>query len=189
MRENVFKPLLMEETKITDGMRILDVGCGTATLALMIKEAFPGVDVVGIDPDERILRKARDKVDGAGMAIALDQGSAVKLPYADASFDRAISSLVFHHLTTDQKLAAAKEILRVLRPAGRFILADFGRPHTLLMRVISAATYHLEEAADNIVGRLPEIFREAGFVDIHETRNFSSLFGTVTFVVAEKPVK
>lgn len=186
MRENVFKPVLLEETGIAEGMRVLDVGCGTATLVLMIKRAYPGADVVGIDPDEGILKTARIKVRESGLSIALDKGSAVSLPYADASFDRVVSSLVFHHLTSAEKRTAAREIFRVLRPGGLFLLADFGRPHTSLMRIISLATYYLEEAADNISGRLPELLREAGFSDVHETRSFGSLFGTVTFVAAKK---
>src|SRR5438093_7602838 len=96
--------------------QILDLGCGTGTLTLQIKRAFPHAEVRGIDGDPKILKIARAKTQRAGLEIALDEGMAFALPYPDATFDRVVSSLVLHHLTAGDKRRSCAEVFRVLRP-------------------------------------------------------------------------
>ena len=120
MREKRFKGDLIEQAKITSGNRVLDVGCGTGTLAIMTKRIHPDAEVVGIDADSKILGIARDKAAKAGIDVTLDQGMADQLPYADSSFDRVLSSLFLHHLSTENKRRTCREVFRVLRSGGRF---------------------------------------------------------------------
>jgi ubiquinone/menaquinone biosynthesis C-methylase UbiE len=184
LRDTAFKRQLVEQARIGPGQRVLDLGCGTATLSLLIKRRQPDAEVVGIDPDPAVLAIARAKAAGAGEAIALDEGSATALPYPDGSFDRVLSSLVFHHLTRADKFQAAREVARVLRPGGEFHVADFGWPHTRVMALIAQIIGRLEHAHDNVRGRLPEIFRRSGFEDVQITDRSSTLFGTLTFYAA-----
>lgn len=79
MRERLFKGQLIEQMRVRPGQRILDVGCGTGTLALLIKQRHPDSEVVGLDPDSRILDIARRKAQQAGLRITFDNG------YADQS--------------------------------------------------------------------------------------------------------
>lgn len=92
MREAAFKRRLVEQTRIGTGDRVLDLDCGPATLTLLVKRTDPDADVVGIDGDSNVLRLARKKTVGAGLAVALDKGMSLALPYPDASFDRVLSS-------------------------------------------------------------------------------------------------
>lgn len=186
-REITFKRALVKQAQIQKGHRILDLGCGTATLLMMIKQMHPEAEAVGIDGDPKILRIAREKVARAGLDITLTEGMAFELPYNNNSFDRVVSSLVFHHLSGENKKRALKEIFRVLRPSGELHLADLGKPANIPMYLISLFMRWFEETRDNVEGRLPEMFREAGFDQVEEANRFSTLFGTLSLYKARKP--
>lgn len=186
MRESTFKRSLVEQANIKNGYWVLDLGCGTATLTILIKKAYPGAEVTGLDGDPKILEIAGTKVARAGLDISLDRGMSFELPYPDRSFDRVVSSLVFHHLTREDKARTFKEIFRVLSPGGELHVADFGKPHNALMYLISLVFRHLEEAGDNINGLLPGMFRKAGFDRVEETASYMTPFGTLSLYKARK---
>jgi len=186
MRESTFKRSLVEKANIKNGYRVLDIGCGTATLTILIKKTYPGTEVTGLDGDPKILEIAREKVKKAGLDIALDSGMSFELPYPDGSFDRVVSSLVFHHLTREDKALTFKEIFRVLSPGGEMHVADFGKPHNAVMYLISLVFRHLEEAGDNINDLLPEMFLNAGFERVEETDRFMTPFGTLSLYRVRK---
>ena len=112
MPELALKQRLIAQAQIAAGQRVLDLGAGTGTLTVMIKQTCPGADVVGLDGDPRVLTVARAKAAAAGVAIRFDQGLATALPYDDATFDRILSSLTLHHLTTEEKQRALREAYR-----------------------------------------------------------------------------
>jgi ubiquinone/menaquinone biosynthesis C-methylase UbiE len=107
---------LLKQAALRPSQRVLDVGCGTGTLATMIKRLHPDVEVVGLDPDSKALARARRKVARAALSIQFDQGFADELPYPEASFDRALSSFMFHHLPPDEKGRMLRAVRRVLKP-------------------------------------------------------------------------
>ena len=187
LREETFKRTLIRKAQIEDGSRVLDLGCGSATLTLMIKQTSPEVEIRGLDADRNILEIARGKIKKARLGIKLDQGMAYNLPYPDNSFDYVVSSLLFHHLTQENKVRAMAEAWRVLRSGGEFHLADFGKPGNILMFLISLFMRHLEEMGDNIKGLLPEMASSAGFNPVEEYAGFMTVLGTVSLVRACKP--
>lgn len=189
LREEAFRRYLIEIAAIRPGMHPLDLGCGTATLTILVKQLHPTVEVVGVDMDPKVLATARAKVYQSRRNITLEQGMADRLPYADCSFDRVLSSLVFHHLNRTTKQLALVEVFRVLRPGGEFYLADIGPPHTFWIRFISMLLASLEEASDNIKGMLPEMMRSAGFSPISDKARWAMIFGTIVFIQASKPGK
>lgn len=186
MREKKFKTDLVNQAQVFDGSRVLDIGCGTGTLAIMIKARYPDTAVFGIDADPKILGIARDKATKAGLALTLDQGMADQLPYADGSFDRVLSSLFLHHLTTENKRRTFLEVFRVLAPGGRFDVVDFGPPRTFFSRLAARFTATTEEVAANMQGLLPELFREVGFKDVLETKQFMTVAGALSFYQGTK---
>jgi len=186
MREDQFKSDLINQAQIKPGMRVLDLGCGTATLTIKIKQAFPEAEVVGLDGDARVLEIGRAKAEKAGVNITLDQGMSFDLTYPDHSFDRVLSSLVFHHLTTHNKQRTMAEVLRVLQPGGELHIADFGKPTTTWARLISLVMAGLEEASDNYKGRLPTLLRAACFDHASEITRYGTIFGTLTLYTAIK---
>ncbi len=102
MPESGFKRRLVNQAKIRKNDRILDLGCGTGTLTILIKQLYPDTEVFGVDADEKVLQIAEEKAAKAGAHLRLNQGMAIQLPYQDHSFQRVLSSLVIHHLTTEQ---------------------------------------------------------------------------------------
>src|SRR5215469_15136371 len=116
---------LFDQASVQPHHRVLDIGCGTGTFAVAIKRCLPALEVVGLDPDPKALARSRRKADRAGVSIRFDPGFANALPYSDASFDRVFSSLMFHHLPHDAKLATLCEVRRVLKPGGSLHLLDF----------------------------------------------------------------
>jgi ubiquinone/menaquinone biosynthesis C-methylase UbiE len=183
MREQAFKRRLVTQASLSPGARVLELGCGTGTLALLLAEAEPRAQVVGLDADPRILAIARAKAERAGVPIAWALGSAAAPPFAPATFDRVTSTLMLHHLTTAEKRAALAAARALLRPGGELHAADFGRPHTAYTRLVATAFRHFdgaERTGDNLDGRLPALIRAAGFPDVAETEQWTTAFGTLT---------
>ena len=116
---------LVSTANIEPGHRILDIGCGTGTLAIMLKQQFPSTHVVGIDPDSKALQRARIKCTRAVVSVQLERGFADELPYKEETFDRVFSSFMFHHLEGLEREKMLREVRRVLRPGGSFHLLDF----------------------------------------------------------------
>lgn len=180
MREITFKRRLIEQAQIASGQRVLDLGCGTGTLTVLIKQLHPQAKVIGIDGDERVLAIAREKATSGGITLTFDLGMAFALPYPDHSFDRVVSSLMMHHLTTENKQRAINDVYRVLHPGGEFLIIDFGKPHNLVAQIISLVMRRMERAAENIDGILPKMLERAGFSDVQIEEQFMTIFGTLT---------
>lgn len=190
MRERRFKERLLEQARIEPGQRVLDVGCGTGTLAVWAKRLVPGAEVVGLDGDEEVLARGRRKAADAGVDVQLDRGLSYDLPYEDGSYDRVLSSLFFHHLKPDAKETTAREIARVLRPGGELHVADFGPPADPVAWVGSQFLRRfdgLENTRDNLKGNLPRIFEGAGLVDARPLGGMLVVFGTLAFYSARRP--
>lgn len=186
MREARIKRRLIAQARIQPGQRVLDLGCGTGTLMVMIKQKVPDAEVVGVDGDPGVLAIARGKAATAAVTLQFDRGMAVHLPYRDASFDRVMTSLVLHHLTRANKVRALREAYRVLRSGGELHIADFGAPHDPLMMLVSWIVRWFEQTADNIQGRLPTMLHVAGFTGIRRTNRFRTPAGTITLLTARK---
>jgi ubiquinone/menaquinone biosynthesis C-methylase UbiE len=186
MREEVFKRHLIQQAQIQPGMRVLDLGCGTGTLTVLVKQMHPEADVVGLDGDQAILEIARSKANQASVNITLDYGMAFQLPYPGHLFDRVLSSLVIHHLSTEDKQRTMREIYRVLQPGGELHMVDFGKPHGIYAWLISLIMRRLEESADNIQGLLPEIMRNAGFQQVEEPAQYTTIVGGLSLFRAQK---
>jgi ubiquinone/menaquinone biosynthesis C-methylase UbiE len=183
--ERRFKRHLIEVAGIEAGHDVLDLGCGTGTLALMVRSMRPGARVAGMDIDPRILDIARRKIARAGADIALHQGSATAPPFPPASFDRILTTLMLHHLTSEQKRETLAAARRLLRRRGQLHIADFGKPHNALMRIASGVFRHFEGGEStglNTRGELPDLVRDAGFDEVEETEHWMTPFGTLAFV-------
>lgn len=187
MREFSFKQRMIKQADIRPNQNVLDVGCGTGTLSILLKRMHPNVEIVGVDGDQDVLNIAREKTAKAGLDITLDVNMSYKLRYADNYFDHIFSTLLFHHLTTKNKKRTLKEMLRVLKPEGKLHIADFGKPNNKLMYFISIFMRRLEKTEANIKGLLPRMFYEAGFDHITEYAQYMTVFGSVSLYEAVKP--
>ena len=189
-RERTFKAALLEISALRAGERLLDIGCGTGTFALMAASHEPRATIVGLDGDPDVLARARRKALVSAAVIEFDHGLVDCLPYPDESFDIVVSSLVFHHLSSELKRKALAEALRVLRPGGRLCLADWGKPPNVLLRVAFLPVQMLDGFAttrDNFAGSMPRLISEAGFARVGEASRFATLTGSLAIWHGEKP--
>jgi ubiquinone/menaquinone biosynthesis C-methylase UbiE len=188
-REQTFKRALIHQARIEPGQHVLDLACGTGTLAIMVKQREPLATVIGVDGDRSILAIAGRKAEDAGVAVQFDYGLSDSLPYPDGHFDRALSTLFFHHLTWADKRRAAGELFRVLGPGAELHVADWGRPANAVMRALFVAIQVLdgfENTEDNAAGRLVELFQWAGFSAVAQPETFNTVFGTLALYSARK---
>jgi ubiquinone/menaquinone biosynthesis C-methylase UbiE len=185
--EVALKTALIVQANIQPGQNLLDMGCGTGTLTLLIKQTQPNAEVYGLDVDPQVLDIARRMAEQTGEAIVLQQGTATCMPYQHECFDRVFASLMLHHLTRYDKRRALGEAFRVLKPGGELHVADFGKPHDLTMWLISLVVRWAEEVHDNILGLLPIFMAEAGFHPVEESIRYRTVTGTLTLYRACKP--
>jgi ubiquinone/menaquinone biosynthesis C-methylase UbiE len=181
------KAAFIDRADIRPGQRVLDLGCGTGTLALMIRERCPEAEVVGVDPDPKALAIARRKAERAGADVVWHQGSADALPFDDGSFDRVVSSLVFHHLKPDVVRATIPELRRVLAPGGSVWVLDLGHTgshglHGLLARFASH-----QHGDEDMAGKLPALMEDAGLVDAEAATFRRTLIGAMQLTHAHAP--
>ena len=188
-RERIVKMSLLDQARIEPGHCMLDLASGTGTLSVWAKLRQPHACVVGVDVDPAILAIARSKVRREGVNVSFDQGRSTSLPYADASFDRVLSSLFFHHLSWEDKQATVAEVYRVLRPGGELHVADWGPANGPLARTAFLAIQLLDGFAntqDNVDGRLESLFHGAGFTEVSELTRFGTIFGILSLYRAVK---
>jgi ubiquinone/menaquinone biosynthesis C-methylase UbiE len=186
MPEAQFKRKLIAYARFVPGQRALDLGAGSGTLAILIKQTQPQVQVIGLDGDPAILAIARSKALRLGAEILFEVGNITTLPYPDASFDRVLSSLVFSLLNREAKQQAMREAYRVLRDGGALLIADFGPPHTRWGRWLLPLMRRFEPIVDNLDGQLPVMFREAGFAEVEEVTRFATVLGTLSILQGRK---
>lgn len=189
-RERTFKQALIEQARIEPGQQVLDLACGTGTLAIWIKQHQPEADVTGVDGDSAILSIASRKAHNANVSVRFDRALSSSLPYPAATFDRVISSLFFHHLSWEDKERTAGELFRVLKPGAELHVADWGRSTSALMRGLFLFVQLLDgfrNTQDNVSGKLIPLFEQAGFVDVTQRQTFRTIYGTMALYSSVKP--
>jgi len=108
MREGALKRRLIAQAALEPGMRVLDLGCGTATLSVFIKQTHPDLDIHGLDADDAALSMACAKAKAADLEVRFHRGLVQDAPFESGTFDRVLSNLVFHHLRLEAKRRARR---------------------------------------------------------------------------------
>ncbi|SFP85869.1 Ubiquinone/menaquinone biosynthesis C-methylase UbiE [Nitrosomonas cryotolerans] len=188
-RDSVIKQALIQQARFEAGQNVLDLACGTGTLAILIKRDVSDISVTAVDCDRTVLSLAEHKANRAGVEIQFDCAFSDHLPYIDAYYDRVVSSLFFHHLTWEDKRRAVSEVYRVLKPGGEFHIADWGRADNGLMRSVFLAVQLFDgfkNTQDNVTGKLVDLLEQASFSQVETSRSFNTILGTMALYRAVK---
>jgi ubiquinone/menaquinone biosynthesis C-methylase UbiE len=161
------------------GDRVLDVGCGTGTLALIAQaRVAPAGRVVGIDPGRDQVARARRKAERRHLPAVFEVGAIERLPFEDQTFDVALSTIMLHHLPPDLRRQGLSEVARVLKPAGRLVVADFADASGMKSTSRQCGLRH------GGVRDLPELVRAAGLAQVRaEELTLAARFGHPSAVV------
>ncbi|MED3794392.1 class I SAM-dependent methyltransferase [Niallia alba] len=191
IQEKKFKTHLVKQATLQPNETIMDLACGTGTLALLIQQSQPGVQVIGVDADPKILSIAKGKIKETQVNnITFEEGFSDKLPFSNNLFHHIFTSLFIHHLTQEMKKKTFEEVYRTLRSGGQFHIIDFEKPQNWLMRVAFFSIQFLdgfETTSNHVKGIIPNLLKETGFVSIEETGQFSTITGTLRAYKAFKP--
>lgn len=194
-REQRWRSAAIRQLDLQPGDTVVDIGCGTASLALLMKRTQPAARVIGVDPDPQILGIAREKVRRAGLgtdAIEFVQGMGDRATelVGPGSADKTVSSLVLHQCPVPMKKAIIANMFAVLRPGGELVIADFGLQRTTLLRLGFRMVQAVDGKADtqpNADGILPELIEQAGFSGVAETDVVPTVSGSVSIYHASRP--
>jgi len=175
------------ENYITAGDEVLEIGCGTGTLAIRCAEK--GASVVGFDISTQMLAVARNKMRRRNLTdrIQLREMAATEMDnkFSDESFDRIVSTLVFSELYPDEQRYTLREAYRILRPSGLLIIADDVRSNSPWKRILHLSislplmviTYILTQASTKALKGIEDALTDTGFEIIYEKRGRLDSFG------------
>lgn len=184
MRDEETRIPMLERAEIGAGHHVLDVGCGTGAMTLLVKLREPGAHVYGLDPNPHALARALGKSREAGYPLKVYRGVSQRLPFPTESIDRVLSSLMIHRLTRAHKLASFREVRRVLYPEGSLHVLDLGPPVTRYEHALARVLQRSERLCDNLNGELPKLMEEAGLVRVRETASVSTALGRISIYEA-----
>lgn len=191
-RERRWRSALVELIDPQPGERVVDIGCGTGTLAIALWQKMPDAMVIGVDPDPAVLAIARAKADAAvapidwvhAMGDALDD-----IPHL-AGCDRIVSSLVLHQCPVAVKSSILRQKWRLLPPGGQMFIADYGEQRSVLMRLLFRQVQVIDGfdlTEPNAKGCLPGLMEDAGFEEVAERAVIATPTGSISLHSAVKP--
>lgn len=186
MNEDKIKRDFIEIVQIKDYDKILDFGCGTGTLLQILSTRHPNNKFIGVDIDKNVLELAKKKLMQNNTEIVLDIYDGLRMPYEDNYFDKILSSLVIHHISTENKPLIFREIQRTLKPGGEIFIMDLGKQKGLYPQLVTFVLKKFEPINDNIHGLIPLFLREAKFENIYQMKEYKTWFGNLTIYHGSK---
>ena len=191
-RERTWRATFLRQLDPQPSDIIADIGCGTGSFLTSLGRTAKWAKLIGVDPDDRILRRARRKLETAGIVVTLERGYLrdIGAVLAGGGVNKIASSLVFHHVSLAEKRAGLSSIYSALTPGGELHVADFGLQRTRLMRTLFRIVQCVdgyENTQPNADGILPSLMKEAGFAQVQETTVIPTLTGSISLYRAIRP--
>ncbi|WP_339795151.1 methyltransferase domain-containing protein [uncultured Imperialibacter sp.] len=189
MPERRIRAKLVDHLVPEAGEHILEFGFGTGTNLLVAANRCSDCHLIGLDIDPKMREIAAKKLSRHSFNIPLELYDGGEFPFESGTFDKVYSCLVFHHLDKASKIWSMREIHRLLKPGGRFVLGDWGKAKTKTLRNAFYMVQFLDGFAttnDNVNGLIPEYLSSAGFSEVQEAEYINSMLGTFTYHVCSR---
>lgn len=189
-REALWRSAFVEQIAPRAGETILDVGCGTGSLAILLKQAAPAARIVGLDPDEAILSRAAAKAEAAGVEIEFLRGYARQAGDIAGKFDKTVSSLVFHQVPVAEKGVGIAAMITAAEPGGEVHIADFAAQRSRLMRSLFGVVGRVdgrENTRANADGAIERLLAAVSAPASVPTRVFRTPIGEISLFRLEVP--
>lgn len=190
-REATWRRALVRQIAPDQRDVVVDVGCGTGTLAVMLKRASPYTTVYGLDPDPNVLGRAEIKARDQGVLVHFMRGYGAEVAERAASLrvSKVVSSLVLHQVPLADKREMLQGMYAALKPGGEIHIADYGLQRSVLMRLLFRQIQNLDgygatqASADGIV---PVLMEEVGFDAVRENRVIATPTGSISLYSGRK---
>jgi ubiquinone/menaquinone biosynthesis C-methylase UbiE len=161
--ERAYRSKVIDLAALARGESVLDIGCGTGTLAIAAKQRMRAVgEAVGIDASVEMIARARRKAARAGVVVEFKVATAQDLPFGSGSFDVVLCTTVCHCLPQDTWRPAFGEMRRVLKRGGRAVVVDFGGAREDRHSFMA----HLRHHRDFDLRVIVPILRDVGFTNM-----------------------
>jgi len=190
MPEKKFRNKLMAEVKPQPHEEILEFGFGTGQNLLLGHRASPESNFTGLDIDPKVKNIAKHRLQSNKIDIPLMLYDGGAFPFANKTYDKVFSSLVFHQLDTNTKLHCLNEIKRVLKPGGKLIIGDWGKPKSKSQRYLFYIVQLLdgfETTRSNVEGKIPEFMKKCGLLNVSEIGHINTKIGTYCYYTGNAP--
>lgn len=191
-RDRTWRSALLARLAPRENELIVDAGCGTGTFLKAIGKSATCTRLIGVDPDERILLRARGKLAEFGVTAELQRGYLRDLAglLSGREVAKITSSLVFHQVPLAEKCAGLAAMFAALAPGGTVLIADYGLQRTVMMRALFRLVQYVdgfEDTQPNADGVMPALMRDAGFIEVEETDVFATATGSISIYRGSKP--
>ena len=191
-RERRWRGRMLAELSPKPKQTILDIGSGTGSFAILVKQVCPDACVIAVDPDPEVRRIAEAKAKTANVAIDFITafGDAELESITDESIEVVTCSLVLHQCPFDVKVGILDNAFRLLRPAGRLLISDYGKQRTPLMSMLFNQVRMVdgyEDTKANKDGRIPEMMGASGFYSVEELRVTPTPTRSISIYSGRKP--
>ncbi|MCP4054220.1 MAG: class I SAM-dependent methyltransferase [Mesoflavibacter sp.] len=189
MPESKFRNRLIDYLNPQNSDTILEFGFGTGQNLIIANNRNNSAYYVGLDIDPKVKHIAEEKFKKKGLKIKLDLYDGNLFPYADNTFDKVFSSLVFHQLDKNTKSSCLNEINRVLKPDGKIIIGDWGKAKSKFMRFTFYIVQMLDgfkTTSDNVNGLMLEYMKKSGFKNVAEIDYINTKIGSYCYYTGVK---
>ena len=167
---------------LNDGVRILDVGTGTAQIPIAMCKRNSGLKITAIDLAESMLTLGNKNIQTARLedSITLVQVDSKKMPYPDESFDQVVSNSIIHHIPNP--VECFKEMIRVTKKDGLLFIRDLLRPFSLV-ELQNIVNLHAGDATP----KQKQLFTDSlhASLSLAEVREMVKRFGFEAFTVIQ----